>query len=232
MLENLKKEVCQANLDLVKTGLVLLTWGNASGIDRESGLMVIKPSGVPYDNMKPEDMVVVDLEGKVVEGDFKPSSDTDTHIEIYKAFEDVGGVVHTHSKWGTIWSQSGKSIPYLGTTHADNFYGDIPATRALTDEEINGEYEKETGKVIVKTFLDKRIKPNDVAGVVVTNHAPFTWGKTPAKAVENAVVLEYVAELAYYTLDINKDARMSRTILDKHFLRKHGKNATYGQKKK
>jgi L-ribulose-5-phosphate 4-epimerase len=231
MLEALKKEVCQANLNLVKSGLVLLTWGNASGFDKESGLMVIKPSGVAYDNMTYENMVIVDMDGNVVEGSYRPSSDTDTHIEIYKAF-GVGGIVHTHSKWGTIWSQAGVEIPYLGTTHADNFYGNIPCTRALTDDEINGKYEKETGNVIVKTFEEKQINPNNVPGVVITNHAPFAWGKTAAKAVENAVVLEYVAEMAYYTLDLNKDAEMRKTILDKHFLRKHGANAYYGQDKK
>jgi len=231
MLEALKKEVCQANLDLVKTGLVLLTWGNVSAFDKKSGFMVIKPSGVSYDNMNPKDMVVVDMEGNVIEGDYRPSSDTATHIEIYKAF-GVGGIVHTHSKWGTIWSQAGVEIPYLGTTHADNFYGNIPCTRALTDEEINGAYEKETGNVIVKTFKDKNIDPNNIPGVVITNHAPFTWGKTAAKAVENAVVLEYVAEMAYYTLDLNDKATMRQTILDKHFLRKHGANAYYGQKEK
>lgn len=230
MLEQLKKDVCEANLRLVDLGLVLFTWGNVSGYDKESNLMVIKPSGVPYDNMKPEDMVVVDMDGKVVEGECNPSSDTATHLEIYKNFEGVGGVVHTHSKWGTIFSQAGKAIPALGTTHADNFYGDIPCTPALTKQQVTGEYEKQTGVQIVNTFKELELDYIAIPGVVVTNHAPFTWGKDAMKAVENAAVLEYCAEMAYYALEINPQAKMSKYILDKHYLRKHGKDAYYGQK--
>ena len=227
MLEELKRKVCEENLNLVKHGVVLLTWGNVSAFDRESGLLVIKPSGVPYDTMSPEDMVVVDLDGKVREGKYNPSSDTPTHIEIYKAF-GVGGVVHTHSKWATIWAQAGKSIPFFGTTHADNFAGNIPVTRRMTEAEIRGAYEKETGKVIVETFADK--DPLEISAVLVHSHGPFTWGATAAKAVENAAVLEYVAEMAFYTLGIDKNASMDRVLLEKHFFRKHGPNAYYGQK--
>lgn len=230
MLEQLKKEVCKANLKLVDLGLVLFTWGNVSGLDKKTGYMVIKPSGVPYDNMKPEDMVVVDMDGKVLEGKYNPSSDTATHIEIYKNFEGVGGIVHTHSKWGTIFSQAGKAIPYLGTTHADNFYGDIPITPALSKVQVTGEYEKQTGVQIVNTFKEQSIDPIAIPGVVITNHAPFAWGNDAMKAVENAAVLEYCGEMAYYTLDINPQAKMSKYILDKHYLRKHGKGAYYGQK--
>lgn len=230
MLENLKKQVCEENLRLVELGLVLFTWGNVSAYDKDSKLMVIKPSGVPYSDMRPEDMVVVDMEGNVIEGKYRPSSDTDTHIQIYRNFDGVYGVVHTHSKWGTIWSQAGCSIPALGTTHADNFYGDIPCTPALTREQIRTDYEKNTGKIIVETFDEKNIDPTAIGGVVVTNHAPFAWGANANKAVENAAVLEYIAEMAYYTLQLNEDATMKKAILDKHYLRKHGKNATYGQK--
>lgn len=227
MLEQLKEKVCEANLELVKLGLVLFTWGNVSAIDKESGNIVIKPSGVSYDTMTAEDMVVVDLNGNVVEGKYRPSSDTPTHIELYKAF-DTGAVVHTHSKWATLWSQAGKAVPCLGTTHADSFYGNIPVTRPMTEQEIKGEYEKETGKVIIESF--KNINPTNVPGVLVSNHGPFTWGKDAHKAVENSAVLEYICEMAYYTLDINKQAEIPQTLLDKHFLRKHGKNAYYGQK--
>ncbi len=227
MLEQLKDKVCAANLELVELGLVLFTWGNVSAIDRESGLIVIKPSGVSYDSMTADDMVVTDQNGNVVEGRYRPSSDTPTHIELYKAF-DTGAVVHTHSKWATIWSQAGRPVPYLGTTHADNFYGDIPVTRSLTDAQINADYEKETGTVIAEAF--KGIDPASVPAVLVKNHGPFTWGDTAMKAVENAAVLEYVCEMAYYTLSISSGADMPRTLLDKHFLRKHGKNAYYGQK--
>lgn len=229
MLEQLKREVCDANLKLVEYGLVLLTWGNVSAIDKENGLVVIKPSGVSYNIMKPEHMVVVDLNGKVVEGDYRPSSDTDTHVELYKAF-DTGAVVHTHSKWATIWAQSGRSLPFLGTTHADNFYGDIPITRKLTEAEISGGYELETGKVIVETFKNQNIDPAMVQAVLVNNHGPFTWGPDALHAVENAVVLDYVAEMAYHALSLNDKAKMSQALLDKHYLRKHGKNAYYGQK--
>ena len=229
MLEQLKKEVCDANLKLVDSGLVLLTWGNVSAIDKASGLVVIKPSGVPYDVMKPEHMVVVDLDGKVVEGDYRPSSDTDTHVELYKAF-DTGAVVHTHSKWATIWAQAGRSIPYFGTTHADYFYGDIPVTRKLKAQEIAGGYEYETGRVIIETFEEQGIDPKAVQAVVVNNHGPFAWGKDAAYAVENAVVLEFIAEMASHTLTLNSRAQMDKELLDKHYLRKHGKNAYYGQK--
>lgn len=231
MLEKLKQEVCEANLKLVDLGLVLFTWGNVSGLDKDTGYMVIKPSGVPYDNMKPEDMVVVDMDGNLVEGKYNPSSDTATHIEIYKSFEGVGGVVHTHSKWGTIFSQAGKAIPALGTTHGDNFYGDIPCTPALTKSQVKGEYEKQTGLQIVNTFKEQKIDHLAVPAVVVANHAPFAWGRNAMKAVENAAVLEYCAEMAYYTLDINPDAKINKYILDKHYMRKHGKDAYYGQDK-
>jgi L-ribulose-5-phosphate 4-epimerase len=227
MLKILKEKVCEANLELVKLGLVLFTWGNVSAIDRESGFIVIKPSGVPYDTMTADDMVVVDLSGKVAEGRYRPSSDTPTHIELYKAF-DTGAVVHTHSKWATIWSQAGKPVPALGTTHADSFYGSIPVTRPMTGQEINGEYEKETGKVIIELFNNTDAR--NIPGVLVNNHGPFTWGDTPGKAVENSAVLEYICEMAYYTLEVNKQAEMPKSLLDKHFLRKHGKDAYYGQK--
>lgn len=227
MLEQLKEDVYQANVDLVKHGLVIFTWGNVSGIDREKELVVIKPSGVDYDHMKPEDMVVVDLEGKVVEGNYKPSSDTATHVILYKYFEDIGGVVHTHSEWATIWAQSGKPVPPLGTTHADYFYGSIPCTRKLTKAEIESAYEKETGNVIVETF--QNIDPNAIPGVLVNNHGPFSWGKDVHNAVHNAVVMEAVSKMAYYTLNINKVTPIDQYLLDKHYLRKHGKNAYYGQ---
>lgn len=231
MLEQLKQEVLEANLDLPKQGLVVYTWGNVSGIDREKGLIVIKPSGVSYENMKAEDMVVVDLEGKVVEGNYKPSSDTATHIEIYKAFPSVGGVVHTHSEWATSWAQACRGIPAYGTTHADYFYGEIPCTRKMTQEEIQGEYEKETGKVIVETFKEKGIDGAQVPAVVVASHGPFTWGKDPHDAVHNAVVTEEVAKMAFRAEELNNHmTRMQDKLLDKHYLRKHGANAYYGQK--
>lgn len=229
MLKDLKKQVCKANLDLVKHGLVLFTWGNVSAIDRKKGLVVIKPSGVSYDNMKAEDMVVVDLDGNVVEGQYKPSSDTATHVVLYKNFKDIGGVVHTHSEWATIWSQSGKPVPALGTTHADYYYGSIPCTRKLTAEEIDAAYEKETGNVIVETFKD--LDPNAIPGVLVNNHGPFSWGKDAHEAVHNAVVMETVSKMAYYTLKINDVPSIDQELLDKHYLRKHGKNAYYGQDK-
>lgn len=228
MLENLKKEVFEANKLLPYFNLVTLTWGNVSTIDREENLIVIKPSGVEYDNMKWEDMVVVDMEGNVVEGDLKPSSDTPTHIELYKAFEEIGGVVHTHSPWATSWAQASRAIPCYGTTHADYMYGDIPCARSLTDEEIAGDYEKNTGLVIIETFksLDYKAMP----AVLCSNHGPFTWGESPKKAVENALVLEEVAKMAYRTEHINKDVkRAKQAIMDKHYFRKHGANAYYGQ---
>jgi L-ribulose-5-phosphate 4-epimerase len=227
MLEQLKEEVLQANLDLVKHGLVVFTWGNASGIDREHGLMVIKPSGVPYEKMKPKDMVVLNLYGQVVEGNLKPSSDAPTHLVLYRQFENIGGVVHTHSEWATSWAQSGYGIPALGTTHADYFHGEIPCTRNMTQEEIQNNYEQETGKVIVNRF--KHLDPDEVPGVLVNNHGPFSWGTDPENAVHNAVVLEEVAKMTFRTLMINPDAEMGKTLLGKHFLRKHGKNAYYGQ---
>ena len=228
MLEELKKLVCDANLLLPKYGLVTFTWGNVSGIDRDTGLVVIKPSGVEYDNMTPVDMVVVDLDGKVVEGKWKPSSDTATHVALYKAFPNVGGVVHTHSRWATSFAQAGMAIPAMGTTHGDYFYGDIPCTRPMTDEEIKGEYEKETGNVIIETFKDK--DPDAIPGVLVYSHGPFVWGTDPMNAVHNAVVMEEVANMDYHALMLNPGHRdMQQTLLDKHYLRKHGANAYYGQ---
>ena len=229
MLKKLKKKVCKANLDLVKHDLVIFTWGNVSAIDRDKGLMVIKPSGVSYDNMQPEDMVVMELDGKVVEGDYKPSSDSKTHLVLYQNFPETGGVVHTHSEWATIWSQAGQPVPALGTTHADYFYGDIPCTRKLTDPEIESDYELETGNVIVETFHNR--DPNAIPGVLVNNHGPFAWGKDADDAVHNAVVLEAVSKMAYYTLKIKRVPSLDQTLLDKHYLRKHGKDAYYGQEK-
>lgn len=232
MLEKLKEEVYKANMELPAKGLVLFTWGNVSAIDREKGLVVIKPSGVDYDKMKAEDMVVVDLDGKVVEGELNPSSDTPTHVELYKKFPNIGGIVHTHSTNATIWAQSGRDIPAYGTTHADYFYGPIPCTRKMTPEEIKGEYEKETGTVIIETFEKRNIDPKFVPAVVVHSHGPFTWGKNAAEAVYNSVVLEELSKMAIYTEQINKDIKpMQQELLDKHFLRKHGENAYYGQKK-
>ena len=231
MLEKLKEEVFKANLELPKKGLVTYTWGNVSGIDREKGLIVIKPSGVDYENMKAEDMVVVDLVGKVVEGKYRPSSDTATHIELYKKYADLGGIVHTHSTFATSWAQSCIDIPALGTTHADYFYGDIPCTRKLTATEIAGEYEIETGNVIIETIENREIKAIEVPGIIVSSHGPFTWGKNPNEAVHNAVVLEEVAKMAYYTVSINPRIKQADKYLqDKHYLRKHGANAYYGQK--
>lgn len=229
MLENLKQAVLEANLELPRKGLVTYTWGNVSGIQRETGLVVIKPSGVPYEELKLEHLVVVDLEGNVVEGKLNPSSDTPTHLEIYKCFKDVGGVVHTHSRWATLWAQAGKGIPAFGTTHADYFYGEIPCTRKMTAEEISKEYEKETGNVIIETFEDKN--PNYIPGVLVNNHGPFTWGKDAHEAVHNSVVLEEVAMMAFHSLSLNPNLKaIDQVLLDKHFLRKHGANAYYGQK--
>lgn len=230
MLEHLKQEVYEANMLLPKYKMVTFTWGNVSAIDKESRLMVIKPSGVEYEKMKVSDMVVVDLEGNVLEGKLRPSSDTDTHIELYKAFPEIGGVVHTHSRFATIWAQARKGVPALGTTHADYFYGEIPCTRAMTKEEIAGDYEKETGKVIVETF--QNINPMDIPGVLVYSHGPFTWGKDAHNAVHNAVVLEEVAFMAWNSLMMTNNtlSPMQQELLDKHYLRKHGANAYYGQK--
>ncbi|WP_088105337.1 L-ribulose-5-phosphate 4-epimerase [Halalkalibacter urbisdiaboli] len=231
MLENLKQAVLDANLALPKYKMVTFTWGNVSGIDREKGLVVIKPSGVEYEDMKAEDMVVVDLDGNVVEGKLKPSSDTPTHVVLYKAFPEIGGIVHTHSPGATSWAQAGRGIPALGTTHADYFYGEIPCTRKMTEEEIKGAYELETGNVIVETFKVNNIDPNMVPGVLVNCHAPFAWGTNPDNAVHNAVVLEEVAKMATNTFTLNPNVEaMDQTLLDKHFLRKHGANAYYGQK--
>lgn len=227
-LSGLKEKVFKANLDLVKHGLVIFTWGNVSSIDREKGLVVIKPSGISYETMKASDMVVVDLEGNQVEGTLKPSSDTPTHLILYRAFPAIGGIVHTHSSWATAWAQAGRAIPALGTTHADYFYGDIPCTRKLTEEEVKRAYEAETGKVIVETF--QQLDPLALPGVVVCNHGPFAWGKSAHEAVHNAKVLEEVARMAYHTLQLNPEAQFDRFLLDKHYLRKHGKNAYYGQK--
>lgn len=233
MLEELKKQVYEANMLLPKYNLVTFTWGNVSGIDRASGYVVIKPSGVEYDTMKPEDMVVVDLEGNRIEGDLNPSSDTPTHIELYKAFPNIKGIVHTHSRWATTFAQSGRGIPALGTTHADYFYGEIPCTRQMTPEEIKGAYEKETGKVIIERFQKDNLNPDDIPGVVVYSHGPFTWGTSPKNAVHNAVVLEEVAFMAWHNLALSGGniKPMQQELLDKHYLRKHGKNAYYGQKK-
>lgn len=233
MLEKLRKEVLEANLELPEKGLVVFTWGNVSGIDRESGLVVIKPSGVEYEDLKAEDLVIVDLDGNVVEGEMNPSSDTATHLALYKAFPSIGGVVHTHSAWATSFAQAGKSILPYGTTHADYFYGAVPCTRPLNKEEIEGEYELETGNVIIETF--KGVNPMHIPAVLVNEHGPFTWGKNAADAVYHSVVLEEVAKMAVTTIALKGEAAaqpMQQILLDKHFLRKHGANAYYGQAKK
>ncbi len=230
MLEALKQEVLDANLDLPKYGLVTFTWGNVSAIDREQGLVVIKPSGVEYDNMTADDMVVVDMDGTVVEGKYKPSSDTPTHLALYRAFSGIVSIVHTHSSWATSWAQAGRGIPALGTTHADYLYGEVPCTRKMTPREIGGAYELETGNVIVETFRQQNIQPEEVPSVLVYSHGPFSWGKSAKDAVHNAVVLEEVAKMAYRSMSITPNlAPMQQELLDKHFLRKHGKNAYYGQ---
>lgn len=229
MLEALKEQVLEANLDLPRFGLVTFTWGNVSGIDREKGLVVIKPSGVPYEELKAGQLVVVDMEGRIVEGSLSPSSDTPTHLALYAAFEGIGGVVHTHSPWATSWAQAGRGIPPLGTTHADYFYGEIPCTRRMSSGEIAGEYEKQTGCVIIETF--RSMDPMNMPGVLVNSHGPFSWGKDAQEAVHNAVVLEEVAKIAYHTRSLRQDiGAMDRALLDRHFLRKHGANAYYGQK--
>ena len=229
MLELLRQQVLEANLLLPKFGLVKFTWGNVSGIDRASGLVVIKPSGVKYEELTAGEMVIVDLDGKIIEGKLNPSSDTMTHLELYKAFPNIGGIVHTHSPWATSFAQAGKPIEATGTTHADYFYGAIPCTRQMTPAEIAGRYEQETGKVIIETF--ESLDPNHIPAVLVNNHGSFCWGKTPEKAVETAVVLEEVAFMQYHALTLNSDLQpMQKELLDKHFLRKHGKNAYYGQR--
>lgn len=227
MLEQLKQDVFENNLRLTKNGLVTLTWGNVSGIDREKGLIVIKPSGVSYETMTAEDMVVIDLDGNKVEGKYTPSSDTPTHIELYRAFPEIGGIVHTHSRWATVFAQCGREIPALGTTHADTFYGAVPCTRPMTPEEIAGAYEAETGKVIIETFEGKNVM--DVPAVLVHSHGPFTWGKNASKAVENSIVLEEVSMMAYHTIAEAPNAKIQQELLDKHYFRKHGANAYYGQ---
>ncbi len=230
MLEPLKEKVYQANLALVQHGLVIFTWGNVSAIDRETNLVVIKPSGVDYETMKVSDMVVVDLEGKVIEGDLKPSSDTPTHIALYKAFPEIGGVVHTHSTYATAWAQAGLDIPNIGTTHADYFYKDIPCTEDMTQQEVETNYELETGNVIVKRF--QGVNPMHTPGVLVKNHGPFSWGKDADEAVYNAVVMEEVAKMASVSFSLNPKLKMNSLLIEKHFSRKHGPNAYYGQEKK
>lgn len=232
MLEKLKKAVYEANMELPRRGLVTFTWGNVSGIDREKGLFVIKPSGVEYEQLRPEDLVVMDLEGNKVEGAMNPSSDTKTHLELYKSFPEIGGIVHTHSTHAVAWAQAGRDIPAYGTTHADYFYGDIPCARSLTPEEIEEDYEKNTGKVIIETFRGRNIQPKFVPAVICRNHGPFTWGKDAAQAVYHAVVLEEVAKMALMTEQLNPHVQAApRHIQDKHFLRKHGPYAYYGQRK-
>ena len=229
MLEALKEKVFRANLDLVKHGLVIFTWGNVSAIDRENNLVVIKPSGVSYETMVAADMVGVDLDGNIVEGGLRPSSDMPTHLMLYKAFSEIGGIVHTHSTYATAWAQAGKDIPNIGTTHADYFYDAIPCTAEMSRAEVEGNYEKETGRVIVRCF--KEIDPVHTPGVLVRNHGPFAWGRDAADAVHNAVVLEQVAKMAYLSYQINPSLTMNPLLVEKHFNRKHGPNAYYGQKK-
>ncbi|MFR3791148.1 MAG: L-ribulose-5-phosphate 4-epimerase [Blautia massiliensis (ex Durand et al. 2017)] len=231
MLEELKEIVCRANLELPRRGLVLYTWGNVSGIDRARGLVVIKPSGVDYEELTPGDMTVVDLDGRVVEGRLNPSSDTRTHLELYRAFPQIGGVVHTHSTYATAWAQAGQDLPCYGTTHADYFYGPVPCARALTPEEVEADYEGNTGRVVVETFRARGLDPVAVPGVLCRNHGPFTWGKDPAQAVYHAAVLEETARMALLTRQIDPAAAPAPAyILDKHYQRKHGPNAYYGQK--
>ena len=228
MLEALKMQVYKANMELPRRGLITYTWGNVSGIDRATNYVVIKPSGVDYELLKPDDMVIIDLKGNKIEGKYKPSSDTPTHLELYKAFPEIGGVVHTHSPWATSWAQAGRSIPCYGTTHADYFYGSIPCARSLTQDEIENDYEKNTGLVIIETF--KGLNASFVPGVLCINHGPFTWGKDAMEAVHNAVVLEEVAKMAFQTEQINAHVKPApEAIKEKHFMRKHGKNAYYGQ---
>lgn len=227
MLEKLKEVVCKANLDLVDHGLVIHTWGNVSGRDFETGLVVIKPSGVSYEKMKPSDMVVIDRDGKVVEGDYKPSTDAPTHLVLYNSFSEIGGIVHTHSSYATSWAQAGRSIPPFGTTHADHYYGEVPCTRVMTDTEISDNYEINTGKVIVETISS--LKPLTVPSVLVNSHGPFCWGKDADNAVYNAVALEEIARMAFYTVLLGRTGPVNKTLLDKHFNRKHGKDAYYGQ---
>ncbi|MBC2206196.1 L-ribulose-5-phosphate 4-epimerase [Listeria booriae] len=232
MLEDLKEEVFQANLELPERGLIKYTWGNVSAFDKASQCFVIKPSGVGYAEMKASDMVVVDLDNHVVEGDLNPSSDTPTHAVLYRNFPEIGGIVHTHSTWATIWAQAGLDVPAMGTTHADTFFGAVPCARILTQDEIDAGYEHETGNVIVETFSERGVSPTDVPGVLLHGHGPFTWGKDATSAVMNAVVLDEVCKMNYYTRQLNSYAEeLPKRVLDKHYLRKHGKNAYYGQGK-
>jgi L-ribulose-5-phosphate 4-epimerase len=229
MYETLKQQVCDANLDLQKHGLVVFTWGNVSGIDRRHGVIAIKPSGVSYEKLTPESMVILDLQGNVVEGDLRPSSDTPTHLELYRSFPGIGGVCHTHSMYATMWAQAQREIPCFGTTHADYFYGPVPVTETLTHDEIEGPYEQNTGRVIVRRFA--QLDPLQMPAVLVANHGPFTWGKTAAQSVESAVVLEQVARMACGTLLVNAQQNgITQALLDRHYLRKHGQNAYYGQR--
>lgn len=230
MLKDLREKVYCANMELPKKGLVVYTWGNVSGIDRDKGLIVIKPSGVEYEDLTPENLVIVDMDNNIVEGSLNPSSDTKTHVELYKSFPEVGGIVHTHSPHAVGWAQAGRDIPCYGTTQADYFYGSVPCTRNLTREEVEGDYELNTGKVIAETFRDRKLDPLAVPGVICRCHGPFTWGKDAAKAVYHAVVLEEVAKMAMYTLNVDHSASPApEYVLDKHYLRKHGPNAYYGQ---
>lgn len=236
MLEKLKQNVYEENLRLVEYGLVVLTWGNVSAIDREKGLFVIKPSGVSYSSMKPDDMVVMDMDGNKVEGDLNPSSDTPTHLELYRNFDDIGGIVHTHSSWGCSWAQAGRDVPAYGTTHADFTNGSVPCTRALTEQEVNGAYELNTGKVIVEEFVKRGINPVECPAVLVHRHGPFAWGNDAYKAVENALILEEVCKMAHRTeiiasMSDNSNIGIEDYLLDKHYQRKHGRNAYYGQNK-
>ncbi len=232
MLKKLKHAVYEANMELPRRGLVTYTWGNVSGIDRERGLVVIKPSGVSYDELTPEDLVVLDLDGNVVDGKLNPSSDTRTHLELYKAFPEIGGIVHTHSSYAVGWAQAGRDIPAYGTTHADYFYGPVPCCRSLTEQEVEEDYERNTGLVIVETFRQRELDPVHVPGAICRNHGPFTWGRDAAQAVYHAVVLEEVAKMAVYTTQITPDAEPApQYVLNKHFMRKHGPNAYYGQQK-
>ena len=231
MLEELKQKVYEANVELPRRGLVTYTWGNVSGIDREAGLFVIKPSGVEYEDLRPEDLVVMDLEGKKVEGSMNPSSDTKTHLVLYRSFPEIGGIVHTHSPYAVGWAQAGKDIPAFGTTHADYFYGPIPCARHVAQEELDEDYELNTGKIIVETFRERGIAPASVPGVICRSHGPFTWGKDAAQAVYHAVVLEEVAKMALFTRMVEPTAEVApQRYLDKHYMRKHGPNAYYGQK--
>ena len=228
MFEEIKKRVYEANISLKQNGLITLTWGNVSEIDRDRGVVVIKPSGVSYDTMTPDDMVVVDLDGNKIEGKYNPSSDLPTHLELYKAFSGIGGVTHTHSRWATVFAQAESDVPMLGTTHADAFYGDVPCTRKMTADEIAGEYEKNTGAVICEIFEGK--DPDAIPGVLVNSHGPFTWGKNAAKSVENSIILEEVAFMAWHTVKYNENAKFQKELADKHYFRKHGPGAYYGQK--